>query len=180
MVRHLHPALSKSDVKHCLQAELICRFNTVEFCCSLKAPTAVISSHSMVPPLSNSKSCEITGSSQQKQLPCLFHCIPSLHPSLPIYSTQKCLPQRHHCWKVSCFCCLSLRFGHLAFSRRLGKRELLYLAQILTRRYCSSISHDLNTHERIYYTQSTKAGTLKWINFRERVTQVCFFLCKFF
>lgn len=63
---------------------------------------------------------------------CLFHCIPSVHPSLPIYSTQECLPQRHHCWKVSCFCCLSLWFGHLAFSRRLGKQGLLYLAQILT------------------------------------------------
>ena len=65
---------------------------------------------------------------------CRVYFIVSLHSThpYPIYSTQKCLPQRHHCWKISCFCCLSLWFGHLAFSWRLGKRGLLYLAQILT------------------------------------------------
>lgn len=146
----------QSDLTHRLQAELVCRVNTAEFCCSLKAPTTVISSHSMVPPLSNSKSCEITGSSQQKQLPCLFHCIPSLHPSLHIYSTQKCLPQRHRCCKSLLFLLSLTSIWALSIPQKVKQEGIVVPGTNIDKCHCSSISLMIYIHMGEYITHKAQ------------------------
>lgn len=138
---------SKPDWICCLRAELVCRVNTfVEFCCLLKAPTTVISSHSMVPPLSKSKSCEISGSSQQKQLPCLFHCIPSLHPSLPHLFYTEMFASKASLLKNLLFLLSLTLIWALSIQLKVRQEGIAVPGTNIDKCYCSSMSLMIYIH----------------------------------
>lgn len=146
--------MSKSYLTQCLQAELVCRVNTsvvrskplpllsvvTQWCRHCQIPRAVKSLE-----VHNRSSCHV------------YFTVP-LHSTHPYPSiSHKMFASKASLLKSLLFLLSLTSISALSIQQKVRQEGIVVPGTNIDKCYCSYKPHDLHTHGRIYYTQSTKA-----------------------